>query len=149
MRFLFLLFIPSLALAQQFKLERSIVVETCEAEKCALATVEPSGDREVEMRMTPFSKGNAHGLHSEDKFSVKAENTTFRGEIFINKVKTGYSIHTVLRSGKIKGRNGVTHKVVVEDISKFEPIILTDMPIVIEGKEYRAKLTVAPAQKSN
>lgn len=131
--------------AEQITLVRNIVVESCSENLSECQQI--SNDKPADVNISLFDAGKTKGgrPHGESKFQILLGETPFKGEIYINKMKNGYSIYTVPRSGHGTKRQAVTNKIKTESLSKFDPIEMTDKPILVDGKNYRAKMSVSPA----
>lgn len=129
---------------ESLSLSRQLIVETCDYNgKCHEVASDKEASGSVAIELSTFHKGRVTGVHGQDTLQISSNGVPFKSEIFVNKVKSGYSVYAVLRSGKGTRRNGVTKKTLIETISEFKPVTLTDAPITIDGKEYRAKLIIS------
>jgi hypothetical protein len=135
--------LPELVIAnEQINLARNIVVESCSEDLSDCRQISKENSSIVKI---PLSLVGGYGMHGEVRFRTIEAGTPFKGEIFVNKLSSGYSIYAVLRSGRGTSRNSVTKKVVIEDPSTLKTIELVDRPIIIEGKTYRARMIVSSA----
>lgn len=136
---------PTAVFAEQIPVARTIIVESCTADltDCKAESPEPPVRLAIPLSEAGIAKGG--GLHGEARFQTMRADTPFKGEIYINRNKSGSSIYAVLRSGRGTKRPGVTKHIKIDDSMKFKPKELVDKPIMVEGKTYRAKMRVTSA----
>jgi hypothetical protein len=135
---------------EQISLTRNIIVESCSVDLSDCKQMSTGIPVQVDIPLSQVGKSAAvkdegRGTHGEIRFRTLHAGTPFKGELFVNKILSGYSIYAVLRSGKGTRRNGVTKTIKIEDPSTFAAIELVDKPIIVGNKTYRARMVISSA----